>query len=49
MAIRVGGNIQLLQPKTSFVPGITLFTHSAIDRNGNSGIKAFGLSGYLLP
>lgn len=36
-----------LQPETSFVPGTTPFTHSAIDHNGNSRTNAFALSGYL--
>jgi hypothetical protein len=48
MAIRAGGHLYLLQPETSFVPGIKLFTHAAIDHNGNSGSNAFGISGYLL-
>jgi hypothetical protein len=38
-----------LQPETSFVPGATPFTHSAIDHNGNSRTNAFALSGYLQP
>jgi hypothetical protein len=48
MAIRAGGHLYLLQPETSFVPGIKLFTHAAIDHNGNSGSNVFGISGYLL-
>ena len=48
MAIRAGGHLYLLQPETSFVSGIKLFTHAAIDHNGNSGSNAFVLNGYLL-